>query len=49
MDEDLDVRGAFDGIARELRTMASGKLQPEAAAAVIAALREIDGVLRVVF
>lgn len=49
MDEDLDVRGAFDGIDRELRTMASGKLQPEAAAAVIAALRDIDGVLKVVF
>lgn len=49
MDEDLDVRGAFDGIARELRTIASGKLQPEAAAAVIAALRDIDGVLKVIF
>lgn len=49
MDEDMDVRGAFDTISRELETLEPGPLQPEAAAAVIAALREIDGVLKVLF
>ncbi len=49
MDEDLDVRGAFDGISRELGAIKSAELHPETAAAVIATLREIDGVLRVIF
>ncbi|MHB8910109.1 MAG: class I tRNA ligase family protein [Syntrophales bacterium] len=49
MDDDMDVRGAFDGIARELEAMTPGELQPPAAAAVIAALRKIDGVLKVIF
>ncbi len=34
MDGDMDVRGAFDGIARELETMNPGKLRPAQAAAV---------------
>jgi cysteinyl-tRNA synthetase len=49
MDEDLDVRGAFDGISRELGAIKSGELQPQAAAALIATLREIDGVLKVIW
>ncbi len=49
MDDDLDVRGAVDGVSRGLEALKSGELQPEAAAAVTAALREIDGVLRVIF
>ncbi len=49
MDDDLDVRGAVDGVSRGLEALESGELQPEAAAAVTAALREIDGVLRVIF
>ena len=34
---------------RELEDVKSVELQPEAAAAVIATLREIDGVLKVIF
>jgi hypothetical protein len=49
MDRDLEVRGAFEDISRELEAAGSGDLTPGAAAAVIAALREIDGVLRVIF
>jgi len=49
MDQDLAVHGAFDDISRELEAAGSGDLTPGAAAAVIAALREIDGVLRVIF
>ncbi len=49
MDQDLEVHGAFGDISRELEATGSGDLTPGAAAAVIAALREIDGVLRVIF
>ncbi len=49
MDDDLDVRGAFDGIARELAVLRRGNPEPGAAAAVVAALREVDGVLNVIF
>jgi len=49
MDQDLEVRGAFDDISRELEAAGSWDLTPGAAAAVIAALREIDGVLGVIF
>jgi len=48
MDEDMDVRGAFDGISRELEAIKSEELQPGAAAAVISIIREIDGVLKVI-
>jgi cysteinyl-tRNA synthetase len=48
MDEDMDVRGAFEGISRELEAIKPGELQPEAATAVIMTLREIDGVLQVI-
>ncbi len=49
MDMDLEVHGAFDDISGELEAAGSGDLTPGAAASVIAALREIDGVLRVIF
>jgi cysteinyl-tRNA synthetase len=49
MDEDMDIRGAFDGISRELGAIKAGQLQPEAAAAVITAIRKIDAVLQVIW
>ena len=49
MDEDLEVRDAFDGLSRELGTVKPGDLKPAAAASIVAVLREIDRVLNVVF
>jgi len=49
MDDDLDVKGAFDGISRELTVLQRGNPEPGVAAAAVAALREIDGVLKVIF
>jgi cysteinyl-tRNA synthetase len=49
MDDDLDVKGAFDGISRELSVLQRGNPEPGTAAAAVAALREIDGVLNVIF
>ncbi|OPY92473.1 MAG: Cysteine--tRNA ligase [Syntrophaceae bacterium PtaU1.Bin231] len=49
MDDDMDVKGAVDGISRELAVLRGGTMEPGAAAAVVAVLREIDGVLNVMF
>ncbi len=49
MDEDLEVRNAFDGLSRELEAVKPDDLKPAAAAAIILALREIDRVLNVIF
>jgi cysteinyl-tRNA synthetase len=49
MDQDLAVKDAFDGLSRELEALNPAELQPEAAAALIAALRKVDGVLNVIF
>jgi cysteinyl-tRNA synthetase len=53
MDDDLDVKGAVDAVARTLRDLgamhARGEVPPEMAAASHAALRRIDGVLQVIF
>ncbi len=49
MDEDLEVSKAFDGLSGELEAVKPGDLKPAAAAAMIAALREIDRVLNVIF
>jgi cysteinyl-tRNA synthetase len=49
MDNDLNVKGAIDGIATILHRIAPDKLQPSEAAAVMATLRKIDGVLQVLF
>ena len=49
MDEDLAVCCAMEGVSREAEAAASADLAPESAAAVIGALREIDGVLGVIF
>ncbi len=49
MDQDLEVKDAFDGLSRELEALSPAELKPEAAAALIATLRKIDGVLNVIF
>lgn len=49
MDRDLEVQQAFDGISRSLEAAKTGDLKPGAAAAAIRTLREIDGVLNVLF
>jgi len=49
MDDDLDVKGAFDGISRELTVLQRGNPEPGVAAAAVAALREIDGVFNILF
>jgi cysteinyl-tRNA synthetase len=53
MDDDLDVKGAVDQIARSLGELAArkarGDLPPGEAGATLAALRRIDGVLQVIF
>jgi cysteinyl-tRNA synthetase len=53
MDDDLDVKGAVDGIAVSLKELAAlqgrGDLSPGEGTAALAALRRIDGVLQVLF
>jgi cysteinyl-tRNA synthetase len=49
MDDDLAVRRAVAGVSREVEKAAASDPSPESLAAVIAALREIDEVLNVLF
>jgi cysteinyl-tRNA synthetase len=49
MDEDLEVRKAFDNLSGELEAVKPGDLKPAAAASIILAIREIDRVLNVIF
>jgi cysteinyl-tRNA synthetase len=49
MDNDLDVRGAFDGLCGALSELEFAGLKPTEASGGMKALREIDGVLRVIF
>ena len=49
MDEDLRVKGAFDGLSRELAAMKPADLSPGAAAALIGTLQGVDRVLNVIF
>ena len=49
MDDDLDVRGAFEGLYGVLSGLEFGELQAAEASGAMKALREIDGVLRVIF
>lgn len=53
MDDDLDVKGAVDGILRSLRDLADrragGDLPPAEARAALDALRRVDAVLQVIF
>jgi len=49
MDDDLDVRGAFDGLYGVLSELELEELKPTQAPGIMKALREIDAVLRVIF
>ncbi len=49
MDNDLDVRGAFDAVHAEIAATDIRRLSPQEAAGAIACLREIDEVLQVLF
>ena len=49
MDDDLDVRGAFDSVTRYSAGLDISALKAGEAAGIIRALHEIDGVLRVIF
>lgn len=49
MDDDLDVRGAFDGLDAVLSRLEPQKLDGSKTSGILMALREIDGVLNVVF
>jgi cysteinyl-tRNA synthetase len=49
MDQDMEVRKAFDSLSGELEALRPGDLKPEAAAAIIEVLQEIDRILNVIF
>ncbi|MGC2062972.1 MAG: class I tRNA ligase family protein [Thermodesulfovibrionales bacterium] len=49
MDNDLDVRGAFDNLQEELAHSDMDLMTKEKAAGIISALRKIDAVLQVLF
>jgi cysteinyl-tRNA synthetase len=49
MDNNLDVRGAFDGLYGGLSELEPMALKPTEASGIMKSLREIDGVLRIIF
>lgn len=49
MDNDLNVKSAFDSIARIIMSVEVDELRPAEAAGIIKALTEIDSVLKVIF
>jgi cysteinyl-tRNA synthetase len=49
MDNDLDVKGAFDGLSRIMSGIEIDQLKPGEASETIRALQEIDNVLQVIF
>ncbi|MBA7695518.1 L-cysteine:1D-myo-inositol 2-amino-2-deoxy-alpha-D-glucopyranoside ligase [subsurface metagenome] len=49
MDNCLDVRGAFDDLYKGISEIKVETLEPGEASGIISALREIDGVLKVIF
>jgi cysteinyl-tRNA synthetase len=49
MDDDLDVKGAFDNVAAFVNGMDMRNLTPIAASGILKALREIDEVFQVIF
>jgi len=49
MDDDLDVKGAFDNVADLVSSMKVRKLTPDEASGVTKALTEVDEVLQVIF
>jgi len=49
MDDDLDVKGAFDNVAIVVKSMDIRNLTPNAASRVTKTLKEVDAVLNVIF
>ena len=49
MDNDLNVKEAFDGVSEKLAALDSRSLKPSEAAGIIKALKKIDEVLQVIF
>jgi cysteinyl-tRNA synthetase len=49
MDDDLNVKGAFDGVSDILSAIDATVLKSQEAAGIMGAIREIDGVLKVIF
>ena len=49
MDNDLNVKNAFDGICSVISEIKTDDLKPAEAAGIIKTLREIDEVLKVIF
>ena len=49
MDNDLNVKKAFDGICSVVSEIKADELKPAEAAGVIKALRKIDEVFKVIF
>jgi cysteinyl-tRNA synthetase len=49
MDNDLDVRAAFNELYKTLSEINVEALDPSEASGIVNALREIDGVLKVIF
>jgi cysteinyl-tRNA synthetase len=49
MDNDLDVKGAFDGLRQIIMKIDINSLKPEEAAGIIETLTKIDSVLKIVF
>jgi cysteinyl-tRNA synthetase len=49
MDDDLDVKGAFDNVAASVNGMDIRNLTPNGASGIIKALKEVDEVLQVIF
>jgi hypothetical protein len=49
MDNDLDVKGAVDGLYRIIPELKTDELKPAEAGGIIRTLTEIDSVLKVIF
>ncbi len=49
MDNDLDVKGAFDGLQKAVSRINVAELKPAEAAGIVKVLKEIDSVLQVIF
>ena len=49
MDSDLNVREALDGLHNMLSGLELSRLKADEASGILAALREIDGVVQIIF
>jgi hypothetical protein len=49
MDDDLDVKGAFDTVTDLVSSMDGRNLIPSTASGIMKALKEVDEVLQVIF